>query len=375
MQDEAKCALDVIVKLLLDELIIQAKIEARSFKKFISLLTNYEQRQFLLSTLRVISSKYLTTVSEVAESNSISACSTLLQCLLDEDTIISDELCEYLYTTPCSIVLARVAIAILQIQYVEKLLHRVWENFGDKLHIRHDSILQQESTARLLLLCAGYVHRAQPMDLFMHARSSIHSNAMSNRLASSSTRVRQLAMFVGEAISQVVDKDKKTKMIFKLEGAEGQESALWRKLVFVIDEPKPVSLLKATSQSSPKSVITATLPKAIPIRKAKEAKPTKSKIVEVMSDSDDDDDLVPFAKPDSDPEDSDEDATLVQRNKPKAPVSVYLRLSILHLTILTNLQLHSRPYHWYTRQLQPRHTHACSSVGSNIDSPQSQLWH
>jgi telomere length regulation protein len=313
------------VKLLLDELIVQEKIEAHQFNTLIKLLTTYEQRQFLLSTLRVMSSKYLMTVSEAAESNSISACSTLLRCLLDENTTIADDLCDYLYTTPCSMALARVAISALDIQHVEKLLHRVWESFGDKLHIRHDSILQQESTARLLLLCAAYVHRAQPMDLFMHARSSIHSNAMSNRLASSSPRLRLLAMFVGEAISQLVDKDKKTKMIFKLDGADGQEGELWRELVFIVDKPKTVSLLRATSRSEARPVGTAKLPKAIPTRKAKEAKPIKSKIVEVTSEPDEDDDLVPFAKPDSDPEDSDEDATLVQRNKPKAPVLVHFR--------------------------------------------------
>jgi len=319
--------LDVIVNLLVNELIIQEKISAHSFKTFIKLLTTYEQRQFLLSTLRVISSKYITTSSDAVDSKSISACSALLQCLLDGNTIIADDLREYLYTTPCTIGLARVAIAALDIQYVAKLLYQAWENFGDKLHIRHDSILQQESTARLLLLCAGYVHRAQPMDLFMHARSSIHANAMSNRLASSSSRVRLLAMFVGEAISQVVDKDKKTKMIFKLEGAEGQESNLWRKLVFIVDKPTAASFLEATIKSDPKPVVTVTLPKALPIRKVRDPKPTKSKIVEVMSDSDDDDDLIPFAKPDSDPEDSDEDATLVQRNKPKAPVLVNFRAS------------------------------------------------
>ena len=315
------------MKFLLDDLIIQEKIEAHHFKAFVKLLTTYEQRQFLLSTLRVISSKYITTVTEKAESKSISACSALLQCLLDGNVSITDDLHEYLYTTPCSIGLARVAIAALNSQCVEKLLYRVWENFGDKLRIRHDSILQQESTARLLLLCAGYVHRAQPMNLFMHARSSIHANAMSNRLASSSPRGRLLAMFVGEAISQVVDSGKKTKMIFKLEGVEGQESDLWRKLVFIVDKPTAASFLKATISSGPKPSASVTLPKAIPIRKVREAKPMKTKIVEVMSGSDDDDDLTPFAKPDSDPEDSDEDATLVQRNKPKAPVLVNFRAS------------------------------------------------
>ena len=47
--------------------------------------------------------------------------------------------------------------------------------------------------------------------------------------------------------------------------------------------------------------------------------PSALRIVEI-DDEEADDDLIPYAKPDSDPEDEDEDPTLVQRNKPKPPV-------------------------------------------------------
>ena len=42
--------------------------------------------------------------------------------------------------------------------------------------------------------------------------------------------------------------------------------------------------------------------------------------IEEIDDEEDDDDLAPYAKPDSDPEDEEEDPTMVQRNKPVAPV-------------------------------------------------------
>ena len=47
--------------------------------------------------------------------------------------------------------------------------------------------------------------------------------------------------------------------------------------------------------------------------------PQSLRIVELSDDSEEDD-LIPYAKPDSDPEDEDEDPTLVERNRPTAPV-------------------------------------------------------
>lgn len=236
---------------------------------------------------------------------------------------IADNLCEHLISTPCNIYLARAALAALSLEHIEKLLHKVWEQFGDKLHIRHDTVLQQESTARILLLCVGYVHRAEPMSIMMHARSSLHSNAISNRLGSSSTRVRLLAMFVGEAVSELVDKEKASRMNFELEGDEVAEAALWKKLVYIEDKPSSIKMLDSRDGNT-KAQSNAVRPKkTITAKKEKSARPM---IVEVVDDGeeddDDDDDLIPYAKPDSDVEDSDEDATLVQRNKPKPPVYV-----------------------------------------------------
>ena len=61
--------------------------------------------------------------------------------------------------------------------------------------------------------------------------------------------------------------------------------------------------------------------------------------MEVLDDSEDDDDLIPYAKPDSDPEDEDEDPTLINRDKPKAPV--YVRDLIAGLNDTENYDRHS----------------------------------
>jgi telomere length regulation protein len=61
--------------------------------------------------------------------------------------------------------------------------------------------------------------------------------------------------------------------------------------------------------------------------------------MEVLDDSEEDDDLVPYAKPDSDPEDEDEDPTMINRDKPKAPV--YIRDLMAGLNDSENYDKHS----------------------------------
>ena len=60
------------------------------------------------------------------------------------------------------------------------------------------------------------------------------------------------------------------------------------------------------------------------LSKPKKPEPTSKvmTIEEVSSSSDSEDDLVPYAKPPDDPEDSDEDPTLINRDKPKPPIYI-----------------------------------------------------
>lgn len=53
-------------------------------------------------------------------------------------------------------------------------------------------------------------------------------------------------------------------------------------------------------------------------------------IEEVDDDSESEDDLISYQKPDDDPEDSDEDPTLINRSKPKAPVYIHDLIKSLH---------------------------------------------
>jgi telomere length regulation protein len=167
------------------------------------------------------------------------------------------------------------------------------------------------------------------MHLFTLARSSIHLSGVSNRLASSTVRCRFLGMVVGTAISNLIDNPDK-RMIFGVEEMNSHEAMWYKSLTTVQDQLGSISSLQAATMDRMKrgngvgKAKGPETPPSLKTRQAKEPMEPTSKIVrieEIMSE-DEDDGLLPHAKPDSDEEDEDEDPTLVQRNKPIAPVLV-----------------------------------------------------
>ncbi|CAC9890822.1 unnamed protein product [Aureobasidium pullulans] len=234
---------------------------------------------------------------------------------------------------------------------VQDLMEKIMKRFGDNLFVKHSPILQQEACAQILLLVAGYAHRAQPMSLFIMARSSAHLNGMSNRLNSSSPKARFLGMVVGMAISDLVDKSG-SKMNFDIDDMKTPEGKWYQHLVRVNDKVGNYTDIKnvfgnETTNSLTKSSQTNKSPasrkKPVPSKpKPKpmiQEEPRGSRIMEVLDDSEEDDDLVPYAKPDSDPEDEDEDPTMINRDKPKAPV--YIRDLMAGLNDSENYDRHS----------------------------------
>jgi telomere length regulation protein len=165
-------------------------------------------------------------------------------------------------------------------------------------------------------------------------RSGTHLNGVSNRLASSSQRARFLGMVVAEALSSLVDKGD-NKMDFKVEDMQTAEAEWYKSLVNVQDTVGSVEVLSRTSlQIVPKPMARSQAAKRpIPLDASRKVISIKEIDDDEESaeetDSDEDDDLVPYGKPDSDAEDSDEDAANVVRNKPTAPV--YIRNLITYL--------------------------------------------
>lgn len=173
-------------------------------------------------------------------------------------------------------------------------------------------------------MLAGYALREDEAYLMHLSRSSIYLNAVSNRLAASSQRARFLGMVVGTAFSELVDpKDKR--MAFSTDEMDSSDGQWYRSLTGVYDTLGSIEDLKSAStpltESSP-------LPSRS-INSSKSARPKKptqpsSRVISIEkidnSSESEADDLPMYEKPDSDPDDDDEDPTLVQRDRPTAPV-------------------------------------------------------
>ena len=175
-------------------------------------------------------------------------------------------------------------------------------------------------------MMAGYIHRSDPMYLTTIAQSSIYLNAISNRLAASSQRARFLGMIVGAAISGMVDPSDK-RLAFSTEEINNTEGQWYRSLVKVQDR---VGCVDDIRRSTAPNHSNAKHTEPMEHKSSKQLGPasgklnTTSKIISIEAIDDDEDsedeDLMMYEKPDSDEEDEDEDPTLVQRNKPTAPV-------------------------------------------------------
>jgi telomere length regulation protein len=176
-------------------------------------------------------------------------------------------------------------------------------------------------------MACGYVYRKQPMFLFTIAKSSTQMHGVSNRLNATSSRARWLGMIVSMTISGLTDK-KANQLTFTDDAMETEEAKWYQQLVHVDDK---VGCLEDIRNAATIGKRVASIPiekKALPARPQKvTGKHSLSSQAVISSgprivelDSDEEEDLIPYAKPDSDPEDEDEDPTLIQRNKPKAPV-------------------------------------------------------
>ncbi|KAF7871839.1 hypothetical protein EAF04_003946 [Stromatinia cepivora] len=337
--------IDNIAKEILSSLLLQ-KEDAAKFMKLYGNLPSFEQRNLLYTFLNILSRDHLSLdiTSEdddqwwQANTSIVSAAAKLINILISENEPRKDHLIAWLTNSSGAgigegVAVRRAAIVSLSKNKkdMEAILERSLSQFGDTLYIRHAPTLQQEVHAQVLLISAGYVCRMSPFRLRMIARSGTHLKVVSNRLTATSPRARFLGMVIGEALSGLVDKGDKV-MDFKIDDTKTPEAKWYKSLVNVSDTIGNLEPLKS------KFVPQISKPtKAARSKPASKPSPLKgnSKIIaiEEIEDDDevesDDDGLTPYAKPDSDVEDSDEDPTLIIRNKPKAPV--YIRDLITYL--------------------------------------------
>jgi telomere length regulation protein len=176
-------------------------------------------------------------------------------------------------------------------------------------------------------LAAGCLQRLDSCAVKDAGRSSIFLNTVSNRLAASSSKARFLGMIIGTAISQLIEEPGKA-MKFDLEEMESDEAVSYLDLVKKTDRVGSLDYIKISKEQTPNEPRSpAQRPSSSRTEgvRASNAQSVKIVSIEEIGDSEndeneEDDDLIPYEKPDDDPSDSDDDPTLVNRNKPTPPV-------------------------------------------------------
>ncbi|KAI3322026.1 telomere length regulation protein-domain-containing protein [Xylariaceae sp. AK1471] len=339
---------EIFVRELFNKLLLQDGADKEIFSKLVDAYPLPEQRKVLLVLLKLLSDLYLNSI-ENSEANedypAIWASVGILQLVVAKNDTQRNNLVAWLTSATgagigegCGIRRAAVAALADHKESITTVLEKSLSQFGDQLYIKHTPVLQQEAHAQVLLLSAGYVHRVAPMKLTILLRSSPYLNAISNRLAISQSRARFLGMIVGETLSGLVH-GKETKLDFKMDETSTEEADWYKSLAHVFDKAGPLDPLRAFLPSSQTKIPTK------PAKLAKKQKPPRPSkvplktgfVIEEVEDDDgkqEDSDLVPYAKPDSDADDSDDDPTLINRDKPKAPV--YIRDLISYLRDIEN---------------------------------------
>jgi telomere length regulation protein len=336
---------------MLSGLLLTKNAESRKLGSLLDSLPQTEQRKVLFSTLKILSADYLNRLGNCDSEESrapISAAAGAITSFIGASETRKAHLVEWLVGSSGAGLGEGVGIrrAVLAVVSQERepavaVLDRSISQYGDQLYIKHSPMLQQEGKSRritvqtrankivahaqVLLLAAGYVHKKWPLKLSMLLKSSPWMNAISNRLGAPHLRARFLGMVVGEAFSGLVDKDDK-RLNFKMKETEQDEGKWYKELVQISDQ---VGAVEPLLEPQPDAPVPKKSSPAAPVKPSSQHR-QQGFIIEELSDEElSDDDIAPYRKPDSDEEDSDEDATLVRRDKPKAPV--YIRDLIRYL--------------------------------------------
>ncbi|KAK4888570.1 telomere binding protein [Elasticomyces elasticus] len=341
-----------LAKGLISGAVLQGK---KTIRNVLPHVPSYAEKQLLEHILRWLSELCPTEGTQLEAKDDVPAFTALLAALVSADNAAFTRHLRGICSDPTFVIslshpVRRACIATVSradSEELQSLLENLMSTFSDRIFIDHSPTLQQDSIAEMLLLTAGYLHRASPMTALMVARSSGHMQGTSNRLNASNQRARWLGMVVATAISGLVDREG-SRMNFGIDEVKTDEALWYLKLVTAEDHEGELSAFEAILARREKARKPTRMPrhnetKALPMLNGKPVygpprPPTPvqtevigEKVTELLDEisDDEDDDLKPYGKPDSDPEDSDEDATLVNRNKPRPPVYIRDLMSMI----------------------------------------------
>ncbi|KAK9413047.1 putative Telomere length regulation protein-domain-containing protein [Seiridium unicorne] len=329
---------DTLVQVLYDALILRDQ-KPSLFSHILDCMPQLDQRKVLTIILKLLASQLPEPSEESMEDYPlIWAATGVLSAVVGSNRVRRDHLVAWLTDANgaglgenCGIRRAAIATIGENKETIIMVLEKSLAQFGDQLYIKHSPLLQQEAHAQVLLLSAGYVHRISPIKLTILLRTSSYLNAISNRIGASQQRAKFLGMVVGEALSSLVHGSEK-KLDFHVDEMSTEEAKWYKSLVTISDKIGPINSLKVQESPGKSPRVTkSTIPMSKPSPRPLKPAPTSGFIIEEIEDDEEeaDDDLAPYAKPDSDAEDSDDDPTLINRDKVKAPV--YVRDLITYL--------------------------------------------
>ncbi|KAF5656857.1 dna replication checkpoint tel2, partial [Fusarium heterosporum] len=330
-----------LIKIAIDRLLLSKERSVSAFTQ-LGFSQPRSSKRVINILLRHLAQKYLKdlTLDDISPDEKVSAVAGLVKELVLNDVTRRDILINWCASSSGAglgdgIGIRRAVVAALSQDRdaITAVLEKCLTQFGDELYIRHSAILQQDVHTQLLLLAAGYVHRISPIKLTLLMRVGTYMTTISNRIGSTQSRAQFLGLVVGESLSALVD-DGKKKLDFKMEQTQTEEAQQLKSLTKVSDTISSIDpiLSNPKIEEMPQKRKSAMLNKTVQKKTTQKKKPViteaKPKAIIEEIDSSEDEDLAPYSK-DSDQEDSDDDATLVQRNKPKPPV--YIRDLVSYL--------------------------------------------
>ncbi|KAK5658841.1 hypothetical protein OQA88_1653 [Cercophora sp. LCS_1] len=326
---------ETLTKDVFSGLLLRKGVDHQRFGTLLDNLSQTEQRKVLFSIFKILADSHLNRLGNCGVGGTdamISAVAGAVNAIIDGSKTRKAYMLEWLTSSSgagigdgVGIRRAVLAVTAQQKDDVADVVEKIIRQFGDELYIKHSPMLQQEAHTQVLLLSAGYVQRNSPFKLAMLLKTGAWMNAISNRLAAPHQRARLLGMVAGESLSALVDKAE-TRLNFKMDETNEGELKWYKGLVTVSDTVGNMDILVRPQAE----ILTPKNPTPIvPSKRPAPQQPKTGFIIEELSDEESEDDIVPYVKPESDEEDSDEDPTLVRRDKPKAPV--YIRDLIRYL--------------------------------------------
>ncbi|KIH88455.1 telomere length regulation protein [Sporothrix brasiliensis 5110] len=304
----------VVSSLVSDLILINAGLDNSTLSHILDHLPTHEQKKILFGVLKYAAETFLSPSpdSTVVDTATVAAVASLIKSVADSSTTLREQLISWLLTNAAvglinGIGIRRAVVAVVAEtpKSLTEILEKSIAEFGDQLFIKHAPIIQQEG------------------------------------------------MVVGEALSGLID-DNNKKLDFHMDETKSDEAIWYKGLVQVSDTMGSLELLRKRTPETKGTSAAAKTTKAAKTDKLQPSKtaakpvhrppvqPRKSGFVIEELDSDYDegitgaveDDIVAYGKPDSDAEDSDDDPTMIRRDKPKAPV--YIRDLISYFRDIEN---------------------------------------